>query len=158
MILTRNVWRPQIGNQEPTIKTRVKLGASHIGLSSWLITQLVTRVTRRVPQVKHRRFHWCFNRVLSIFFCYEKKVLSSDGHQFPPYQQNVHLSSCLNTNRPRHVILEIQVLPWDRYNNAAGPNLSMGSQSSPLNNWIFKGNHKNEWQHKYENCRFNECS
>jgi hypothetical protein len=32
--------------------------------------------------------------------------------------------------------LEIQVLAWDRHKNVAGLNRLMGSQPSPLDNWI----------------------
>lgn len=35
--------------------------------------------------------------------------------------------------------LKIQVLAWDRHKNVAGLNLVMGSQHSPLNNWIRGG-------------------
>ena len=44
-----------------------------------------------------------------------------------------HLNS-LNIKRPPHMTLEIQV--WDKHNNVAGLNLLMGSQPSPLDNWI----------------------
>ena len=32
--------------------------------------------------------------------------------------------------------LEIQILPWDRHNNVMELNRLMGSQPSPLDNWI----------------------
>ena len=34
------------------------------------------------------------------------------------------------------MMLEIQVLAWDRQRNVAGLNWLMGSQPSPLDNWI----------------------
>jgi hypothetical protein len=37
-------------------------------------------------------------------------------------------------------MLEIQVLAWDRQRNVAGLNWLMGSQPSPLDNWIFNCN------------------
>ena len=36
--------------------------------------------------------------------------------------------------------LEIQVLAWERHKNVAGFNWLMGSQPSPLDNWIFNSN------------------
>ena len=35
--------------------------------------------------------------------------------------------------------LEIQAPPWDGHKNVAGLNESMGSQPSPLGNWISNG-------------------
>ena len=35
--------------------------------------------------------------------------------------------------------LEIQTLAWDRHKNVAGLNQIIGSQPSPLGNWIFNG-------------------
>jgi hypothetical protein len=36
--------------------------------------------------------------------------------------------------------LEIQVLAWGRHKNVVGLNWLMGSQPSPLDNWILNGN------------------
>ena len=68
---------------------------------------------------------------------YEKKVLNSDtdSKQFHQYQKNktitFHLKS-LNIKRPSHVMLEIQILAWDRHKDMTGLNWLMGSQSSLL--------------------------
>jgi glucan-binding YG repeat protein len=91
-------------------------------------------------------------------------------------QRNEHIE------RPRHMMLEFQILAWDRHKNETGLNQFMRSQPSPLGKWISNGNtyihkrykttctnslplkenthyHKNEWQHKHGqyNSRVNEC-
>ena len=43
-------------------------------------------------------------------------------------------------NRPRHMMLEIQFLVWDRHSNVGVLKWLMESQSFPLNNWIANGN------------------
>ena len=60
--------------------------------------------------------------------------LDSDGQQFHQYQQNKvtsHLKS-LNTKRPWHMALEIQILTWDRHTNMAEVNQLLGSQPYSL--------------------------
>ena len=47
---------------------------------------------------------------------------------------------------PWHMTLEMQVLAWDRHKNMAGLNWLMGSQPSPLNNWI---SNSNTWINKW---------
>jgi hypothetical protein len=37
------------------------------------------------------------------------------------------------------MMLEIQVLAWDRHRNVAELNLVMGKQPSPFDNWISNG-------------------
>jgi hypothetical protein len=38
------------------------------------------------------------------------------------------------------MVLEIQVLAWDRHKKVAGLNQLMGTQISPIDNWISNGN------------------
>ena len=42
--------------------------------------------------------------------------------------------------RPRHMVLEKQILDWNRHTNMAGLNRIMGTQPSHLDNLISKGN------------------
>jgi hypothetical protein len=42
--------------------------------------------------------------------------------------------------RDNNMMLEIQVLAWDRHKDVAGLNRLMGSQPSPLDNWISNSN------------------
>jgi hypothetical protein len=59
------------------------------------------------------------------------------------YQQKKHKWTHWTQNRPQlcqHMTLEIHVLAWDRHKNVAGLNRLMGSQPSPLDNWISNGN------------------
>jgi hypothetical protein len=56
---------------------------------------------------------------------------NGDGQQFHQYKQNgkkipFHLKS-LNTKRQRHVMLEIQILAWDRRKNVAELKRLVGS-------------------------------
>ena len=53
-----------------------------------------------------------------------------NSHKFYHYQQ-IEQSPLisLNTKRPRHIALEIQVLTWDMYTNMADLNLLMGSRN-----------------------------
>jgi len=84
---------------------------------------------------------------------------------------NNHLSSSLPEykQKPQHMMLEIQVLAWERHENVAGLNRSMESQFSTLDNWIPNSNkqtikktctdlpplikntnyHKNDWQQNH---------
>ena len=43
------------------------------------------------------------------------------------------------------MMLEIQVLVWDRLKEVAGLNWLMGYQPSPLDNWISNGNREPGW-------------
>ena len=51
---------------------------------------------------------------------------------------NYHFSPSLTENKkgPRHVTLEIQLLAWNRNKNVSGLYWLMGSQPSPVDNWI----------------------
>ena len=77
-----------------------------------------------------------FNYVLNKLWT---ESLDSDGQQFHKYQQNKKSPFTLThrtQNRPQHIMLEIQVLAWDKHNNVAGLNQLMGSLPSPHDNWI----------------------
>ena len=52
---------------------------------------------------------------------------------------NSHLKT-LNIKRQGHILLEIQILSWDRQNNVAGFYQLMGPQPPPLDNWVSNGN------------------
>jgi len=58
---------------------------------------------------------------------------------------NNDLSSYLNSlntkKRPRHVTFEIQILAWDRHKHMAELNRLMGTQHSPLDNWVSNSIH-----------------
>ena len=49
---------------------------------------------------------------------------------------NIHISSWFGEEKKKTTTLEIQVLVWDRLKHVAGINWLIGSQSSPLDNWI----------------------
>ena len=53
-------------------------------------------------------------------------------------KKNNHLIE--HKKRSWHMMLEIQILAWDRHKNVAEWNLLMGSQLSSLDNWISNGN------------------
>jgi hypothetical protein len=55
---------------------------------------------------------------------------------------NNHLSTELTEHKkgPPHRMLEIRVLASDRHKNGARLNKLMGSQPSPLDNWMFNDN------------------
>ena len=64
----------------------------------------------------------------------------------PPISTKWTITSYLNNwahwtqKIPQYMMLEIQVLAWDGHINVAGLNRLMGSQPSPLDNWISNGN------------------
>ena len=58
-----------------------------------------------------------------------KPTISSDLHQLKK-----------KAKRPRHMVLEMQILDWNRHKNMAGLNRIMGTQPSHLDNLISKGN------------------
>jgi len=56
---------------------------------------------------------------------------------------NDHLSTELIEHKnegQQHMMLEIQVLAWDRHKDVAGLNRLMGSHPSPHDNWISNSN------------------
>jgi hypothetical protein len=70
---------------------------------------------------------------------YEQKILSSDVNNSTNINKmNNNLSSQLAEHKkiPQHMTLEIKVLAWDKHKNMGGLNWSLGSQPSPLDNWI----------------------
>ena len=65
---------------------------------------------------------------------YEKKV-ETVSQQFHEYQQNEQ-SSLASLTEQDDMMLEIQVLSWDRHKDVMELTRSMGSQTSSLDNWI----------------------
>ena len=65
-----------------------------------------------------------------------KESLNSDGHQFHQYQQKEQLpliGTKLTTQiYPRHMMLEIQILAWDKHTHMVVLNRLMASQPSPM--------------------------
>jgi len=80
---------------------------------------------------------------MSLFYLYlhiMKRIFKQWWSSIPPTSTKRTITSHLNslniTKRPWHMMLEIQVLTWDRHKNVVGLNRLMGSQSSCLHNWI----------------------
>ena len=70
-----------------------------------------------------------------------KESLNSDGQQLFQHQQNEHLLLTfihLVQKRPRHIILKIYVLPWDRHKNVEELHRLMGFKHSPFDNRVLQ--------------------
>ena len=84
-----------------------------------------------------------------------KESLNRNGQQYHQVQQSeqwllgdpwlLTIAHRTQKRRPRHMMLEIPVA-WDRHKNVTRLNCLMGSQPSPLDNWISNGNtDTNKW-------------
>jgi len=63
-------------------------------------------------------------------------IIKSTNNLFILAEQN-----SLNVKRPRHIPLEIQVLPWDRETEYGGAKPTIENiRTLPHYNWIYNGN------------------